>query len=81
MQGISSTASASYHPATAVGRSLASRMTARAQFAAADRLLQLGAQLQSAPELITAAGESINRQTDALAAMATGLGSQVDVYG
>ena len=60
---------------------IASRGVASAQFAAAAKLLKLGAEMGGpAAKLMQSATAAIDAQGDALAAMATGLGEMLDVY-
>ena len=60
---------------------VASRGVASAQFAAAARLLKLGAELSGpATAIAQRASAAIDGQGDALAAMAAGLGETLDVY-
>ena len=65
----------------AVVNLVASRGVASVQFAAAAKLLKLGAAMDApAAKLAQSAAATMDARGDALAALATGLGQSLDVY-
>ena len=75
------TASLAADPILQTVRSLQARSDTRTQMAAAARLLEIDPSGPNASaKLIAAAGRAIQQQSDALAAMATGLGGSFDAY-
>ena len=64
-----------------VARLVGTRGVASAQFAAAARLLKLGANLEApATRLLQNASAAMNASGEALAAVSAGLGEMLDVY-